>query len=109
MSFRAKALVVFCLFGAGAALIWLRHPSPNALAPATSPQRGQDSEGKNKLVPQAAGTGAASKDDFGFVVNSAKKGARRRWQSGTTDCRGARKMLADKDPIPRQAGSASGV
>ena len=73
MSFRAKALVVFCLFGAGAALIWLRHPSPNALAPATSPQRGQDSEGKNKLVPQAAGTGAASKDDFGFVVNSAKK------------------------------------
>ena len=73
MSFRAKALVVFFLFGAGAALIWLRHPSPNALAPATSPQRGQDSEDKNKLVPRAAGTSAASKDDFGFVVNSARK------------------------------------
>ena len=73
MSFRAKALVVFFLFGAGAALIWLRHPSPNVLAPATSPQRGQNSEDRNKLVPQAAGTAAASKDDFGFVANSAKK------------------------------------
>jgi hypothetical protein len=73
MGFRAKALVVFFLFGAGAALIWLRHPTPNLLAPATSPQRGQNSEDQNKLVPQAAGTTAASKDDFGFVANSAKK------------------------------------
>lgn len=73
MSFRAKALVLLCLFGAGAVLIWLRHPTPNALAPATSPQREQASKEKSKLAPQTAGTSAASKDDFGFVADSAKK------------------------------------
>lgn len=81
MSFRAKALLVFCLFCVGAAVLWLRHPNVNTLAPATSPPRERASAGNlSKRVPQTAGTAADSnaalkpvKDDFGFVAGSAKK------------------------------------
>jgi hypothetical protein len=81
MSFRAKALIVFCLFGAGAALVWIRHPTINVVTPVISPQGGLSSEDNHsKLVAKPAGTRANSDrihtslgDDFGFVASSAKK------------------------------------
>jgi hypothetical protein len=81
MSFRAKAVVLLCLFGAGAAFLWFRHPNVNTLAPAPSSQRSQVSkENVSKLIPQAAGTAADSShvlqsanNDFEFVADSAKK------------------------------------
>jgi hypothetical protein len=81
MSFRAKALIVFCLFGAGAALLWLRHPTLNVVTPVISSQGGLSSEDNvGKLVAKPAVTPANSdrihtsvRDDFEFVAKSAKK------------------------------------
>jgi hypothetical protein len=81
MSFRAKALMVFCLFGAGAALLWLRHPTLNVVTPVISSQGGLSSEDNvGKLVAKPAVTPANSdrihtsvRDDFEFVAKSAKK------------------------------------
>ena len=81
MNTPAKALIVICVLGTGAALLWLRHPTTNKPVPAKSALRGQGSKDNvNKLVPQSAETTADSdqtiksvKDDFGFVANSARK------------------------------------
>jgi hypothetical protein len=78
MSIRAKALVVLCLFGAGAALLWFRRPAIDTLAPVTSPQREQGpKENKSKRVPQEPGTITnvlkPVGDDFEFVAKTARK------------------------------------
>ncbi len=81
MTFRAKALVLLCLFGTGAVLIWLRRPTPVAFTPATPPHAEQGNrETGTKPVPKPAETVAisspkskAANDDFAFVANSAKK------------------------------------
>jgi hypothetical protein len=81
MTFRAKALVLVCLFGAGAALIWRRHPTPLVLTPAAPQYSQQDSrESGNKLVAKSAETVAnagrqlkPTNGDFAFVANTARK------------------------------------
>jgi hypothetical protein len=80
MNLPAKRLLVFCILGAGAALWYVRHQVPNAVAPAVSSQHDKGSSATGRRVPQAVGTTAESyptlvpsQDDFAFVANSAKK------------------------------------
>jgi hypothetical protein len=80
MNFRVKALIVLCLFGVGAALLWLRHPAIDAPSHATSPVRDRGANEPSKLVTQPAGVPSNSdpiltpiKNDFEFVANSARK------------------------------------
>jgi hypothetical protein len=81
MTFRAKALLLICLFGVGATLIWLRHPTAVVLAPVPIPQSEPSArEAVSKLVPKPAETVAESdrklepaNDAFAFVAKSAGK------------------------------------